>query len=162
MITINKVEIDEKDLEALGWTAPQSKKRWRADKSEAYYFFSPSGFPGESEEASDDFDDRRYNMGNHFRTKEEAELARDRQLAKQRIIDYYREHETEAVDLAYWAEMHKEKYCVYFDHGANRFYLNGWGNYQCAENELYTTSKAAAQYVCDNYQADLKLMLGVK
>lgn len=57
----------------LGTTDEPKTKRWRAKKGEQYWYLN---YVCECFEANDDrcfYDDNCYNIGNYFRTKEEAE-----------------------------------------------------------------------------------------
>lgn len=47
--------------------------RWRADYDEKYYFVSECGEACCSSDVRDDFDNGRFNLGNYFKTREEAE-----------------------------------------------------------------------------------------
>lgn len=57
---------DKKELERL--------PRWRADKDEVYYFVDTYGDTDYTEEDNCNVDDKRYEMGNYFRTRKAAEL----------------------------------------------------------------------------------------
>ena len=49
-------------------------KRWRAEEGEYYYYISLDlGIIKTKSYSNDDFEDERYNLGNYFKTKEEAE-----------------------------------------------------------------------------------------
>lgn len=162
MITIDGVQIEESTFdgiaESLGWTRPQSKKRWRAENGGLYWTVNNYGNAIELHDDRDRLDNYSFISGDYHRTEAEAEQFRDRQLAKQRIIDYYREHETEAVD---WGDEYSPKWCVHYSHKRSRFELENEGMNQFSAAELYTTSKEAAQYVCDNMQEALKLLLSI-
>ena len=58
----------------LGTTddAPKSK-RWRAEEGDSYFCVTSQGKVIESRDYYVDSDDNRYNVGNYFQTKEEAE-----------------------------------------------------------------------------------------
>ena len=48
-------------------------KRWRAEKGEKYFLVSASGLIEFRIETDDPYDNLKYNLGNYFKTKEEAE-----------------------------------------------------------------------------------------
>lgn len=48
--------------------------RWRAEKDEKYYYVSDTGSISATEDSRWGRDDKRYEIGNYFKTKEEAEL----------------------------------------------------------------------------------------
>ena len=53
-------------------------KRWRAEEGEYYYYISLDlGIIKTKSYSNDDFEDERYNLGNYFKTKEEAEKVKE-------------------------------------------------------------------------------------
>ena len=60
-------------------------KPWRADVGGCYYYISDEGSIYIDAESWSKFDDYRYNTGNYFETKEEAEHYKEFQLAKQTL-----------------------------------------------------------------------------
>lgn len=48
--------------------------RWRAEYDKKYYFVSECGEACCSSDIRDDYDNARFNFGNYFKTREEAEL----------------------------------------------------------------------------------------
>jgi hypothetical protein len=77
-----QTEIDE--LKAF---KPTEYKRWRAQRSDVYYYIDDNGFVGFVYEDNDTFDDYRYNTGNYFRTRAPAGQDRTYLLALQTIKD---------------------------------------------------------------------------
>lgn len=57
----------------LGTTDSPKPKRWRAEEKKKYWIVQNDGTVVEEDEYQDDVDDARYNIGNYFRTREEAE-----------------------------------------------------------------------------------------
>lgn len=49
-------------------------KRWRAANRDNYYLVDSEGYIGCVKEYRDSTDDARYDYGNYFKTREEAEL----------------------------------------------------------------------------------------
>lgn len=98
-------------------------------------------------------------MGNVFKTKQEAEKARDRRLATVRVVNALREHEGDWI--ADWNNNKYDKYHVYsiFPHG--ELILNRSNRLLLVPIEWYS-SKEAWQWVIDNMADDVKLMLGVE
>ncbi|MCF0161416.1 MAG: hypothetical protein HUJ88_02340, partial [Fusobacterium necrophorum] len=54
-------------------------KRWRAKHKEVYFYIDPFGEICEEIETYDITDERFYNSGNYFQTREQAEKARELQ-----------------------------------------------------------------------------------
>lgn len=61
----------------LGTTDSPQPKRWRAKKREQYWFISSCEVCLD-QECEEVYDDKRYNIGNYFRTKEEAQAMADK------------------------------------------------------------------------------------
>lgn len=56
----------------------QEPKRWRAEVGEIYYCFTSNFKTEDYCEENDSFDDEAYDLGNYFKTKEEAQEAADK------------------------------------------------------------------------------------
>lgn len=53
-------------------------KRWRAEEGEYYYYISLDlGIIKTKSYSNDDFEDERYNLGNYFKTEEEAQKVKE-------------------------------------------------------------------------------------
>lgn len=52
-------------------------KRWRAEKDNCYYYLLTTGDVSFSDDFYGTIDEKRYSIGNYFRTKEQAERARE-------------------------------------------------------------------------------------
>lgn len=57
----------------LGTTNEPKPKRWRAEKEEFYYFVNDALYADSEEDMYSNIDDYRYNIGNYFHSREEAE-----------------------------------------------------------------------------------------
>lgn len=66
-------------------------KRWRAEKGEPYYFLTSELSVARMMEESIFANDHHYNVGNYFRTKEQAEKARD--LLMECLTKFHEENE---------------------------------------------------------------------
>lgn len=66
---IEKLEMQIKELKEQ----KKKCKRWRAKENELYWFISPNGVAYHTMELNDSSDRRSYEIGNYFRTEEEAE-----------------------------------------------------------------------------------------
>ena len=67
---------DKMKLHGLKWNAKEKrveKIRWRAEKGESYWFINSEGSVTEYKEDNHPLDEKIYNFGNYFRTKEQAE-----------------------------------------------------------------------------------------
>lgn len=57
------------------WSEQQKPKRWRANNGDFYWCVDSDGSPASSEENGLIYDDRKYSVGNYFRTESDAEYA---------------------------------------------------------------------------------------
>ena len=67
---------DKMKLHGLKWNAKEKrveKIRWRAEKGESYWFINSEGSVTEYKEDNHPLDEKIYNFGNYFCTKEQAE-----------------------------------------------------------------------------------------
>lgn len=62
------------------------KKRWRAEKDKCYYYLLTTGDVTYSDDFYRTIDEKRYSIGNYFRTKELAE--RGRELLAETLIKF--------------------------------------------------------------------------
>ena len=82
-------------------------ERWRADYNGSYYYIDSGGNVIHSCDCEDE-DDYRYNTGNYFKTKEEAESYKNYLIARQILLD-----DSEGGKYSY----SKENWCVSYDAG---------------------------------------------
>ena len=87
---IDGVEIPDEKLIEAGWVSPAKKvlrERWRAEENGKYWYAHDIGDVMRGRECGYYEDDVRYLLGNYYRTKEEVEKARDKQIAYMRLTD---------------------------------------------------------------------------
>lgn len=106
--TKNKCAEIEKKIEKL--EKQESEVRWRAREGATYYLICGDGDINVSWDTRDDFDTKRYELGNYFQTEKEAEKA----VEKTKIY-------TQLKDLALrlnngreicWNDFKQAKYCI--------------------------------------------------
>jgi len=104
--------------------------------------------------------DKFYGMGMVFKTKEEAEFARDKQIFLTKFERYLRENEDEPVD---WKNESQLKYSVELNSRINYKICIVANNYYMKQGAIYTTNfEALNSYVKDNESDIKKYMFGVK
>lgn len=117
METKNKCAEIEKKINEL--EKQTSEVRWRAKGNEVYYYFHSDG---EIVNACDYCDKRvtdRYNLGNYFRTKEEAEKVAEKMKIYNRLKDLaLRLNAGKEFD---WEDGGQTKYSIYYDNYNNIF-----------------------------------------
>ena len=105
------------------------------------------------------YTDDRFKMGNYYHTQEEAEKARDRQLAYVRITDAIREQNKGWVPD--WGERTNRKHYLRYDHDDSTVHVINNTFMQFVPNELCGT-KEAIEYVIKHHADDIKLYFGVE
>ena len=84
----------------------------RAKKEEAYYFIDMFGVD-EDYENNIVVDDKRYEIGNYFKTKQEAEKALEKAIIYVKLKRFAETHNTEEID---WNNNHETKYSISYCH----------------------------------------------
>lgn len=113
-----------------------NKKR---EKLETYYFISDKGAIC-CKSALGVVNEIRYNLGNYFQTKEEAEFAGKKQLIYQKLSDYALEHNTETID---WDNPNQSKWIITYD-SSDKEIRYCWTS-MIFINQVYFTSKKIAR-----------------
>lgn len=94
-ITINLEGLSKEEREqllGLVEKAKRPKKIWKPEYGDWYWYISSDGQVDNCEWENDRIDRGRYSMGNCFRTREEAEFAREKQKIKTELQRYADEH----------------------------------------------------------------------
>ena len=149
-------EVDESKIkEVLG---VKESKVWKPKHNERYYFFDYGGTSRDRFISS--VDEMRNELGNCYKTFEEAEFARDKQIFLTKFERYLRENEDEPVD---WKNESQAKYSVEFNFRINSKICIAVNNYYMKQGAIYTTNfEALNSYVKDNESDIKKYMFGVK
>ena len=84
---------DKMTEQGLQWNAEEKKVekiRWRSEIDGSYYLFTPNCNIYNSTDIRSPLDDRRYSIGNYFRTKEQAEKAAE--VVKEALKKFHEEN----------------------------------------------------------------------
>lgn len=167
MITINNVQIEEEKLvELVKGNKELMDKITEVDKSwpkigDKYYFFSRYTSILEPNYSGDNFDEYQKEIGDMFRTKEEAEQALAKQKAKVRIINRIKELNDSVGWVCDWSDGDQEKAHLYY---SNDNKLTDW--YKKYTEQWHPTefyfSKDVADKVVKDCGEDYKIYLGIK
>ena len=103
---------------------------------------------------------RRLVCGNLYKTREEAEFARDKQIFLTKFERYLRENEDEPVD---WEDDSQDKFAIRLDHFDNsKLYVVSWCTIE-QQGSIYTTNRLAIEQFIKDNEADIKkYMFGVE
>lgn len=121
-INVNLSNLSEEERKQLLKLVKKSnkspKKRWRGERNNHYYFISGAGEIGKSREDKVAYDSNRYQLGNYFKTKEEAEFELNKRLVYQKLKDYALEHNEMGID---WKNSEQGKWAISYDNQVKCF-----------------------------------------
>lgn len=118
METKNKCAEIEKKINELEKKA--SEVRWKAEKGDSYYYSYSSGEIVSAYDSCDSRATSQYNIGNYFRTREEAEKTIEKIKIYTQLKDLVlRLNKGEEID---WADEDQAKYCIYYDNHRKKIY----------------------------------------
>lgn len=124
---IEKLEMQIKELKEQ----KKKCKRWRAKENELYWFISPNGVAYHTMELNDSSDRRSYEIGNYFRTEEEAEKMVEKIKIYTRLKDLaLRLNKGEKID---WENDNRAKWHICYRNGTA---LGFDDSYTCALQDL--------------------------
>jgi hypothetical protein len=148
-------EVDESKIkEVLG---VKNIKFWEPSFDEYYFYYTGSDV--HCTHFTADIDQELFMIGNCFKTKEEAEFARDKQIFLTKFERYLRENEDEPVD---WKNSNQDKFSILFQNKGNLIRPSNWCLSQF-QGAIYTTNEKALQAFIKDNEADIKkYMFGVK
>lgn len=129
-----EVEITEEQVKEI---EKPKYKRWRAEKGGKYYFLDSSCSVVYMVDYYIEFDRKRYEVGNYFKTKEEAEFRRQQLLYLQQYKDYLGEDLVTEDD---WKKPSLGKHATCIDNYCNGLTLTT-NNYLKIQGVIYSNSK---------------------
>lgn len=136
--------------------AKNTTSRYRAKNCDRYWYLTRGCRVDTLLENGDPLDSALHEAGNYYKTEEEAEKARDRQLATVRVLDKLRELEG---DYKFSKGTAHYNYYSGFDPDLDVYV--SWSASLDKPIEWYSTEEAW-EYVIDNMEPDLRLMLGLE
>lgn len=160
-----------KDVENVELTPEQEKqiknslgikesKRWKPNDGERCWTIL-GDFTTDTEYFSPDFnpDKRRYEYGNLFKTREEAEFA----LEKIKVYQELKQFADENNDPIEWIYINSKKYNIAYDHDDNILRVYGW-SYTAHLGCIYFSSEKLAREAIETVGADRikKYLFGVE
>ena len=148
-------DVDESKIkEVLG---VKKSTVWEPSYDEYYFYYTSSEIY--CTRYSTYVDQQLFSIGNCFKTKEEAEFARDKQIFLTKFERYLRDNEDEPVD---WENQKQNKYYIMFIHNYKRISIDVWSLLQ-GQGSIFTTSEdVLEQFIKDNESDIKKYMFGVE
>jgi hypothetical protein len=114
-------------------------KRWRADEDENYYYITAGGAAYISAEVDTSTDDTRYELGNYFKTEEEAKF----EVERIKVIAELKEWATPISEIDW--EDDKRKYILEVRSTKEKCFLAIDYDYDYQLSDLYFESKEIAE-----------------
>ena len=124
-------------LEKMCDSLTPSNKRWRAKQGDGYYFINTGGGINFDTEEVAALDDLRYNIGNYFKTEEEAEF----EIERLKVIAELKEWAT-PISKFDWNDNTQKKYVIILENN----YLRADFFYSLQICGLYFESREIAEY----------------
>lgn len=136
-----------------------NKTNKKRERLETYYFISDKGAIC-CKCALGTVNEIRYRLGNYFKTKEEAEFARKKQLIYQQLADYALEHNTEEID---WNNPCQQKWLIRYVKCYKEIGYS-WSTDTIYMNQIYFSSEKIARDAVEEIGKDniKKYLFGVK
>lgn len=116
-----------------------NKKNKKRERPEYYHFISDEGSICRAYYLGD-INEIRYRFGNYFKTKEEAELAKQKQLIHQKLKDYALEHNEESIN---WENPEQNKWFVIYNYHDNKLITTYRQSIKFPNIVYFTLSKKA-------------------
>ena len=142
------VSVDEKELNKVLGVKP---KRWIPEYGETYRYVGVDGEVRSFDWVGDEWDLGILNYSEVYKSREEAEFARDKQTFLRKMKRDF-EDNTDEID---WEDQHQDKCYLDYDYGDGRLWIS-YTNMYPTQGTLYTTNyKWLEQYIEDN-EEDIK------
>lgn len=148
-------DVDESKIkEVLG---VKESKVWEPKYDEYYFYYTCSGIY--CTHYSNYTDQQMFSIGNCFKTKEEAEFARDKQIFLTKFERYLRENEYELVD---WKNEKQRKYGLLLDSANGSVQVDARYRYNTQGTINTTNKKILTEFIKGNESDIKKYMFGVE
>lgn len=145
-ITVNMENLTNEEREQLlklvkKSNEQQPKKRWRGEYDEEYYFIDYCNKIDAWKELNYKTDKGLYELGNYFKTEEEAEFELNKRLVYQELKDYALEHNENDVD---WTNVNQLKWGIFYDNESKCLDYDYWYT-RCYIGQIHFYSEETAR-----------------
>lgn len=147
-----KLQELQAEIDELKANKPTEYKRWRAERSDVYYYMDDCGKCDSAYENYGNINNYRYNTGNYFKTEKEAEQHKAYLLALQTIKD-------DAEGFA--PDWRSDKYHGYYNHEANELNI-GWSLAFQYQGVIYFETEKKLRHSQKVHKAEWLIVLGVE
>lgn len=136
-------------------TAKPETKRWKPEyETHFWYVDSTAGDIHRTIWVDTRHDKWRYNQGNCFKTREEAEEYK-------KYLEAYARIKQSSSFVPDWEDRDQLKWSIYYDHSTDKFKYESYYNYQYPLSVYYATREEAEQAIKD-YGDDYLTIMGMK
>lgn len=158
-INDKEIELTPEQVKILGEEVKKEKKGlWKPEMEEKYFVVNDRGDVNKSWMSGDIFDQKRYSIGNVYKTEAEAQAHVEKLKAIQRVKEYIAENCEVVEDVM---DTTKEKFYVTYNPLDKSF--GSWYQLAVDSHTLpYLKTEADADKVIANCKADLKIIWGIK
>lgn len=144
-ITVNMQNLTNEEREQLLKLVKKSnetlKKRWRAKYNEVYYIINYRNNIDTRNDLNYKADNALYELGNYFKTKEEAEFELQKRLVYQELKDYALAHNENDVD---WTNVNQLKWGIFYDNQSKCLDYDYWCT-RCYIGQIHFYSEETAR-----------------
>lgn len=162
-ITIDnkEIEISDESFEAL--KSQLISDEWVLKHMEGYWYVNDSGYMGKDFWFCNDFDNYRLDMGNVFRTKEEAKARVVQLRAEARVRREIRE-KGYALKNVDWGDETQKKYYIYYSYHIAKIDFDWSVSTVSQSNPLFSYLKdgESCEALIKSHGEDIKLAMGIK
>lgn len=161
---LNNIEISEKDLKQLIQDNPELLKESNSvpfRHGDRYYLVDLAGNANSSHWSDDEIDNYRLDIGNAFKTREEAEKKAKQMQAFARVNRYIRENDLRLTDVD-CSNDEQKRWSIYYNIYLKKIEAGDWcfSDYKMLIGDL--KSEEAGEQVIGNCIDDLKIIFDVK
>lgn len=141
----------KEELKELKMEEESEKVWWKPKDEDEYWSIRTNGTALISKWSNDTWDNGRYNIGNCFKTKEEAERELFERELRFKLKKFAYENNEEEIN---WNDDEKNKFFIYYGFGTNKL---EWCIDYLAKNygQIYFTSKEVAEKAIETFKDDL-------
>lgn len=136
---------------AEDWEVVAESKVWKPKEAELYFYYDNEGLIYESIYYGDSIDERRLDLGNCFRTRQEAKHMLEKLKVIKELRDFALQNNEAEID---WKNKKQEKNIIVYNPGFQTITSNVWYSTQYIPFNIYFTSKEIAQKAIETIGED--------
>lgn len=147
---MDTIEIREQLMQLVEKGNKPKSKVWAPKDGEMYHFLQSDGYIDVKAYRKDNvYDNKRFNLGNYFKTYEEAEFARERLKVIAELKRFAIDNNEAELN---WHDSSQTKWCIGYNYLKNRIEFKLLYRYQT--NNIYFSSAEVAQKAIDTIGED--------